>query len=278
MANFWDRFEVISADFDARGVPTGRPGFYDDPTFIAAEKSNPALLFNYAGFVAGRPYSAEYLRRARREVPFIAELFFHEVKRMGRVGACVDASMILSRIMEREGIWNVCVKGALHILASRSSGGDSQSFWAFDNNSIGTGHAWLFAPPFEIVDTTVRLQPYANGFAALVPDTILSEDAPKTGVTVEELISPELRRRLVAHRIPHAAMLPAVDRNASRFTTVFSSHQVRRGETEFRYHVTGMTAGDAPLEKVTNMQFGSRSPVEMYTQVIQPELASFRAK
>lgn len=110
MVNFWDDHAAIENDFTARQIPTAEPGFYDHPSFVAAERQNGAYLFNYSRFVADRSYSSTYLTRVRKELPLIAHAFFEELKAMGRKGACVDASLILSRILEREGIWSCCLR------------------------------------------------------------------------------------------------------------------------------------------------------------------------
>jgi hypothetical protein len=276
MADFWDSFEAVSRDFTARGIRTVEPGFYDDPNFVAAEKSNPAYLFNYARFVYCQGYTADYLACVRREVPVIANAFVLEVQRAGRLGACVDASMILSRMLEREGIWNYCVKGSLHIVPPASSGVGSQSFWAFAGNGIPTGHAWIYAPPFEVIDTTVRLQPYGNGITAFIPDFIVSEGAQRIAASEKELISPELHALLTARGLRQGAMLSVVDSNVQCFGNTFRSHSVRRQQTEFRYVVSGVTAGDAPLERTTNLRFGNRSALEVYEDVVRPALHKFR--
>src|SRR6266511_5404545 len=108
-------YEKLSQEFARHGIDVTKPGFYDDPQFLEQEKSNPDFLDNYASFVRNRPYDGAYLVKARAEIPVIAEAVHAELVTDGRLGACVDVGMMLSRILEQEGYWNYQVKGSLTI-------------------------------------------------------------------------------------------------------------------------------------------------------------------
>lgn len=49
-------------------------------------------------------------------LPIIAEVVRAEVARDGQLGVCVDVSMMLTKILEEEGIWCYALKGALTVL------------------------------------------------------------------------------------------------------------------------------------------------------------------
>jgi hypothetical protein len=122
MADFTDSFEIVNTDLINKGVDCNNPGFYDHPNFLKVEAQFPEFLNNYARFVQQRHYDDDYLERARREIPVIARVLYEELLRDGRQGACVDMSGVLSRILEREGLWNFAVKGSLTVSFPRGSG------------------------------------------------------------------------------------------------------------------------------------------------------------
>src|SRR5689334_517762 len=56
---------AIEKHFQSLGISKLVPGFYDDPAFLAAERSNPLLLEDYALYVNELQFSNDYLDRAR---------------------------------------------------------------------------------------------------------------------------------------------------------------------------------------------------------------------
>ncbi len=113
MVDYSADFQSVLNDFINHNIPIDSPGFYDNPNFINIENKNPTYLSNYAQFVQLRPYSQAYLIQAESTIIQIANLLRHELVSDGRLGACLDVCMVLSRILEREGIWNYLVQGAL---------------------------------------------------------------------------------------------------------------------------------------------------------------------
>jgi hypothetical protein len=88
------------------GIGTAKPGFYDDPKFLAAEKNDPTLLEAYADFVESMDFEAAYLTSAERCIEYTARFLYERLVSDGRKGACIDASCVLSRFLERQGVWN----------------------------------------------------------------------------------------------------------------------------------------------------------------------------
>ena len=58
-------FEQLKVMFTELGIDTSKPGFYDHPKFLEAEKKGAEFLLNYAFFVNAKPYTPEYLQSAR---------------------------------------------------------------------------------------------------------------------------------------------------------------------------------------------------------------------
>lgn len=140
------------------------------------ERYDRDYLINYARFVQTQEYDEEYKKRAIKEIPFIAALINQELIRDGRQGACVDVSMALSRILEAEGFWNYIVNVSLTLAFSASSNVLNKYFWAVDpTNKSNNGHVWVAAPPFNIIDLTIRQQPYTHREKDYLPDMIISQ-------------------------------------------------------------------------------------------------------
>lgn len=277
MANFWQSFREISADFIEKKIPTGTPGFCDHPNFVAAERLDPYFLANYARFVQRRTYDEAYLSKARREIPVIAKLFREELVKTGRLGACVDASQALSRILEREGYWNYCVNGSLVVRFPATSGFKPARFWAIDFGDFAAGHAWICVPPFEVLDITLKQQPYDGAEGDLIPEMLLLEDPPIFRPLAGDLMSPRVEAALHAQGHSGPRLLDAASPNLTRFLSVFPGHVHEEGGTTFRYACVGIKMSDMPLEQVTNMRYSGLLAIDVYRTIIQPALVTLRA-
>src|SRR5258706_142175 len=99
----------LCAMYDDFRIDRTKPGFYDDKRFLRAESVDPSFIESYGRFVESRPCDEAYLVRSRNEIPEISSLVHRELVADGRLGACVDIGMILSRILEQEGFWNYIV-------------------------------------------------------------------------------------------------------------------------------------------------------------------------
>lgn len=269
MADFNESFRKIDRDFANKGIPTDKPGFYDHPAFVRIEKSNPDYLNNYARFVQKQIYSREYLEASRSVILKTSEILHEELKRDGRLGACVDVSMVLSRILDEEGIWNFSVKGALSIYSTDNNAALPIHFWPYDTKEIAAGHAWVFAPPFSIVDITLKYQPYDEEVKKLIPDYILIEKGTISEARPEEIFSNTYR-----------LMLPPLNRNTikkyepklAKFSEVFPTIQIKKDDLIFRYTPCGIGASDKPLSNITSLQLNGRHGIDIYKEIIIPQL------
>jgi hypothetical protein len=275
MIGFDGTYDEVAGQFAEQGIPTDQPGFYDHPNFLAVEQSNKAYIENYARFVATRPYEKEYLARARREIPLIAKRLHQEVVKDGRLGACVDASGVLSRILEREGLWNYQVKGALAIKFPPKSRLEPSYFWA-TGTGITAGHAWLYAPPFVVLDITIKQQPYRPRERGFLPEHVLAEVAQLGAGTAEEILDDSVRASLSRRGIDPKEQLRAHRPHLPRFLETFPAHSVRAGGTALKYITYAVMAPLESLEAMTAMSFSGRSGAEVYEQLIQPALVKAR--
>ena len=99
-------------------------------------------------------------RRAKAIIDNVVSRLHAELVGYERLCACVDISEILFQLLEQEKIWSCCIKGSLTITFPRKAGIDTTYFWSVDHGNFVAGHAWLSAPPYKVVDISVRQQPY----------------------------------------------------------------------------------------------------------------------
>lgn len=277
MTRFNELLERIEADFYSKGIPVDQPGFYDHPNFIEVERQNPEYLNNYARYVQLRFYSSEYLEKAEREIPIIAHELHMELLRDGRQGACVDMSGVLSKILEREGYWNFVVKGSLTITFPKSTGIGKRYFWSVDKGEFVAGHAWVFAPPFQIVDLTLKQQQHKQDESKWLPEVAISKSSSQVEPAVEDIISPEVRGYLRSNGIPEKNQLEAVNPTMVQFLDTFPTYQTVVNDTSLKYVPVAVGAPDCPLEEMVGISLKGMSAMEMYTELVLPKLSQQRA-
>lgn len=269
--------DLLAADHDRLnrhfrnlGIDTTEPGFYDHPNFLEQERRDPEFLNLYARFVDTRPTSEEYQRRARDLVPIVSSILHRELVAEGRLGACIDLSMVLSRILERQGIWNYMVKGSLTISFPTHLNIPKTYFWSEDRQPV-PGHVWVAAPPFAVVDLTVGQQPYPNPkVARAVPNYVVEDNPQLAAATSEDLFSPELR--LMAKQRGIASLLADAPLARQEFVKVFPSFTVRRPPATLKYVPYATSASEGALEAIENQRWNGRFGHQLYQQLVLPAL------
>jgi hypothetical protein len=187
--------EQLEAKFRRLGIDFANPGFYDSAEFRAVEHGDPTFLNSYAQYVQRLTLPPEYLERARTVVRNTAEFLYHELVADGRRGACVDISSAMLRFLERQGIWCHVVCGGLRV--EFPAGSRIRPKWFYPlmrNNHTFTGHAWIYAPPFRLVDLSVSLQPYPPEQQRYLSGYTMVEQChqPPTQTTIRDLMENEL--------------------------------------------------------------------------------------
>lgn len=145
--------KVLARLFSNRNISTDQVAFYNSAEFLEAERADPSFLEFYGAWVRARPRDSGYDSHARKVVPRVAQIIADEIIRDGQLGVCIDASMMLTKMLEEEGVWCYAAKGALSISEPRLE--DPTHFWMIDDEPAA-GHVWVVAPPFEIVDVTLQ--------------------------------------------------------------------------------------------------------------------------
>ena len=179
--------------FEELGVNTEAPGFCDDPRFIEAEQAYPRLLEEYAAFIRSKRYSVDYLEKARTVVRAAAIFLYERLIEDGRTGACIDVSMVLSRFLDQQSVWNYINSGALSVTFDKATGMRPVRYApvTFPDNPATAGHTWLYAPPFQIVDITVSVQTYESNEAQYIPRYVIMRKAKRSPFDAIDLMDPD---------------------------------------------------------------------------------------
>lgn len=256
----------LESYFSKLGIDFARPEFYNQPRFREEEARNPKLLWEYADYVMSRSYSKEYLAKAAYAVPKIIQFLSDALVQDGRLGACLDASLAASKILERYGFWNTIQTGSLTINVPRAERRKTRH-WAelrLPNNPSKVGHAWLVVPPYKIVDFTASRQQENEDLQSLLSPIILATVTDEVeGVSLEDMVDVDLTRWYLRMngRLPsiHEVMkrVPEFAEYMRRFRPI----SVQDGTATLKYFPCRPTAAEEKLEDHTGHCFsGRRTP------------------
>lgn len=266
----------IEQIYNDLNIDYSKIGFYDSPEFMAIEKSIPSFLESYAKFVLERNYSKEYIAKAQSEIPFITRILNEELKKDGRLGACIDMSIALSRILEKEGYWNYITKGSLTINFAKKLGINPKYFWSIDFGDFQAGHSWIVAPPFSVVDSSLGQQPFKEGENKYLADFICSQSDRTESIKEIDVMSPDASRFLDINGIKENR-LEACKPNMNSFLKIFKPIVHKENEDfSLKYVTTAISAPDQPLEKVGTLKLSGKLAVEIYNELIIPKLKERR--
>jgi hypothetical protein len=263
--------------FANRGIDPSNPGFCDTAEFLAAERTNPRFLEAYAEYVEARPYSEEYLGWAKKRMDVAAHELARAVRADGRLGACVDVSGMLGRMLDRLGIWNYVAKTCLTIMFPGTSSLPPTYFYGIDFRKTAAPHAIVVAPPYSCIDVTARQQLYAAGEAAHIPEIVLLDRYLPANWTMKDLAAPEVALRA---RFMGQSLEQFVREKYAHMLEVASKLPARRREPEsdfeaaLKYTIVAVGGALEPLEDVTGYKPGGRTALQIFEQDILPKLAA----
>ncbi|HIF5585231.1 TPA: hypothetical protein ACX3CS_004735 [Vibrio parahaemolyticus] len=267
-------YEKLRKEFESNSIPVDKVDFFDHPNFLRAEQQDASYLVKFAQFVAEQPYSSEYLAKAEKIITDVCNVLSAQLIENGREGACVDIAGILSRILEKKGVWSCCIKGSTTINFPENSGEETTYFWSVNNTHAAAGHAWVFAPPFSIIDITLKQQPYTGNKKLFIPEIILVKDTEKAHSKVEDIISPEARLYLQMQRVPENKMFDVAASQLKLVQSSIPACKVTIDDTSFTYSPVAVFATDGALPVMSNMHFKGKSPYKMYQQKIEKQVES----
>lgn len=261
---------------DDLGLDTSRPGFYDDPRFVAEEANQPALLELYACFIRAKRYDSDYLDRAERVIGKAATFLQTRLAETVQVGKCIDASMVLMRFLEKQGIWSYTAQGGLTAFLAMGTGIQPARFAPImkKGNPALTGHAWLYAPPFVVVDVTVKLQQYRHGEEEFMPSHVLAKHAEPCLFDVYDLVDADGIEAFVQlnGREPTLGDIESSQPGILEGIERFRSVEIACDAARLRYVPIGVSAPSEPLEEWKNLQIQGKYPLQLYDEFVM-ELA-----
>jgi hypothetical protein len=251
--------------FREHGIRYDNPGFYDDPAFLRAEQRDRSFLENYAEYVEKKAYSQDYLERSRRVTTEAIRFLSGRLAKENKVGACIDASGTLMRMLEREGIWSFMMAGATIVQFPEASRLRTHYFHPLvhPSNKAKTGHAWLRVPPFVVADVSLAIQGWNTERKRYVPPHVLSENSAPANVKAEDLFEPPLRELYMAQQ----GRTPSVqDLTAAQISTIskFPPFRIQQDQLRIRYIATKISAMNDTLENMKNLCIGNKYPAEIY--------------
>lgn len=265
--------DQLRREFAGLGIPMDAPGFYDHPAFVAIEKKNPKFLEAYAKFVQSRPIDRTYIAQVRQVVGIVGPMWNEELVLDGRLGACIDLSMVLSRTLESGGVWNYVVKGALTIEFPKNSGYGKTYFWPIDIAKVAAGHVWVCAPPYSIIDLTIHQQPFGGHRLKHVPPFVLSESVERYSPTIVDICSTEVVSDLQRQGAPLTnETLFRIQPNLRGIFQSFPATVERHDSTILNYTPCAISASDRPFEEITSLRLRGRTGYEIYQQRLKPIL------
>jgi hypothetical protein len=254
------------------------PGFYDDPNFMEAEKKRPDLLDNYASFVKQQEYSIEYNKKADHIIQTVSGILHKQLEHDGRLGACVDVSNALSKILEKEGIWNYVVKGSLTITFTKVTGLQKKYFWSAGHGEFSAGHAWVVAPPYTVIDLSIKQQPYPGKEGDHIPQFIISKTTVPDIAAPEDILQTDILRNIQrAQSLTAMQVLKKTMPRFEQFTNFFKPLQITIGSTHFKYSPVAIAAPDTTLTEFRSLCLLGKHPNEIYTELIKPLLQNIIA-
>lgn len=262
--------------FRKAGIDFSKPGFYDEPTFTEIEKTYPLFLEIYADYIDSMSFSSDYLKKAKSITLEIAQFVYDKLLLDSLKGACLDVCGIISRFLEKEGIWNYIIKGGLTI-GFDSNTGLTTTYCApimTDDNPAVLGHAWIVAPPFRVVDVAFSRQHYTCGEDKYLKGFITEENVNEGILQVEDLIDTDAIKLYVEQhrRLPTIQDIEMLFPGLLLSIKKYGIFEVKLPQATLKYISCGVSFIDAPLEEVKNIELCGKSPFELHKEFLVTKL------
>lgn len=258
--------------FTKLGIDCNAPGFCDLPTFLRLEGANPRIMESYAEFVETQAYQPEYLASAAKRIELVSETVRRAVADDGRLGACVDASGMIGRMLDKLGIWNYVAKATLTVTYPSASKLPNTYFWALDTGDFVSPHAIVVAPPFGVIDVTLKYQAYRGGQARFLPKAVLAETFAPSEWSAEDLACNELRSFLQSRRVKFKDFLRRDKPNMLKVMQALPPRKIDANGTFLKYVIVAVGGTIEQLEDITGYKPGGRTAMELYQAHILPQV------
>ncbi len=259
--------------FDNRGIDTLHVAFYDSAAFLKHEVEDPRILNTYAELVEAKEYSADYLLSAHRKIEAVAHAVGAAIRRDGRQGACVDASMMIGRMLDRLGVWNYVAKATLTIEFPDRSGIRPIFFPDMDpTREFAAAHMIVVAPPFGIIDVTLRQQPYPGRIAEYLPDTVLASDFAETQWATLDVMSVEAVELAQRHGMHPDDFFRRNCPQKIKVIERLRPRSVAVNGTTLKYVIVGVGGAQEQLEDLVAYNPSGRTALEIFEKDVRAVL------
>lgn len=253
-------------------IDYSKPGFYDEPAFIENEKRNPSFLEIYADYIDSMSFCSDYLEKAKITTLEIIGFVYNKLLLDGLKGACLDVCNIISRFMEKEGIWNYVVKGGSTISFDRNTGLNTTycaPIMTYDNPAV-VGHAWIVVPPFRVVDITFSRQHYTRGEEKYLQGFIAEENVNKATLKVKDLMDMDAINFFFNknRRLPTIQDIEILSPGLLSVIEKYGIFTVKLSQATIKYISCGISFCEAQLEGVKNIKLCGKSPIELHKEFL----------
>lgn len=261
--------------FIQRGVDPAKPGVHDTAAFLEAETRDAKAMNFVARLVEARNYSAAELLLAERKIVVAANAIAGRVARDGRHGLCVVASGILSRILDELHVWNYTAKSNLAIQFPSTVSTGWRYFYSIDSGNFTAPHAIVVAPPFAVIDVTVKHQMYDNAaMSQYLPELVATKEFRPCRVSAAELISPEARAELKMHGVAAEEFLSQDRGDMLELMMQLPAREVSMDGGRLRYGIVAVGGYQEQLRDldVAHCNIDGMTAMEIFEQDVLPKL------
>lgn len=261
--------------FIQRGMQPSTPGLHDTPAFLLAEQRDSRALNQVARLVEARSYTSEELGAAEHKIRVAAHAIADRVSRDKRKGLCVVASSVLSRMLDELHVWNYTAKSNLTIRFPSSVASEPRYFYSVDHGQFVAPHAIVVAPPFTVVDVTVKQQSYeTDSMGEWLPPMVMTKEMRPCEVRTDELVSPSARAELRMHGVSVESYLTQERSDMLEVMKHLPSREVHLDSGRLTYGLVGVGGYQERLHDLhgANCSIGGLTPVEIFEREVLPKL------
>jgi hypothetical protein len=267
--------QQLEAWFVQCGIDPSRPGLHDSPEFLRAEAQDSRAMNHVARLVEARSYSADELQEAQRKILVAAGAVAARIASDGRHGLCVIASGVLSRMLDELGVWNYTAKSNLTVHFPPSVSTEPRYFYSMDEGHFVAPHAIVVAPPFTLVDVTVKHQTYDDAaMTQWLPVMAATKEFRPYRVTPTELASPGVRAELRRHGMTVETYLKRENPDMLDLMKQLPSREAALDGGRLGYGLIAVGGYQQRLSGLDakNCSIGGLTPIEIFEQDVRPKL------